>query len=221
MRHVGGIGRVGGNVLHRALGLLALLPVFVVVFGILGGLLAYAPNSEDPEAPSSLVTVMAMWSVDGEPLCRAFSYRDLLPRRDTLDLRFALAPDEIVACREAFAAYDSRNGWPLELMPGERNYSDYWFEVEEAEPLRLMVHRSSGDANWVQTRYSVRPDHSLFDIETESASAGQGLGVVLGGMAGVVAWLVWVVVVLLRRLIAGRRLATVSEGTTSDWRPGK
>lgn len=199
--------------LRRVLGLLVPLPVFVVGCGIVGALLAYAPSDEDPEAPSSLVTVVAEWTVGGERLCRAFSYRDLLPHRDTLDLRFALAPAEVERCREDFAAYDARGGWPRQLSPGERNYPDYWFEVEGSEPLRIMVHRSSGDANWAQTRYSVGPDDSIFDVETESASAGQGLGVVLGAMAGGVLWMVWVAGSLLRSVVTGRRPPRASGGS--------
>ena len=184
----GGVGRL----VLRLLGVAAVLPILVVAGGMLGGLFAYGSNSEDPDAPSSRVTVMAVWDEDGEALCRAFMYRDLLPHRDTLRLRFALTPAEIEDCKADFAAYESKEGWPRKLLEDELRYPDYWFEVEDTEPLELMVHRSSGDANWAKTRYRVDANGSITDLRTNTASAGQGLGLVLGGLVGLVAWLLWI-----------------------------
>jgi len=181
------------------------LPILVVVGGIVGGIFAYGSNSEDPEAPSRLVTVMAVWEQDGEALCRAFMYQDLLPRRDTLRVRFALTPAEIENCVADFAAYESREGWPRKLLEDEVRYPDYWFEVEGTDPLELLVHRSSGDANWAKTRYRVDANGSITDLRTNTASAGQGLGSVLGGFVGLVAWLLWAAWLSVRAWLRLRR----------------
>jgi hypothetical protein len=175
----------------RLLGVATMLPILVVGGGMVGGLFAYGSSSEDPEAPSTRVTVMAVWEEDGEAVCRAFMYQDLLPHRDTLSIRFALTPADIENCRVDFAAYESREGWPRKLLEDELRYVDYWFEVEDTGPLELMVHRSSGDANWAKTRYRVDANGSITDLRTNTASAGQGIGMVLGGLIGLVAWLLW------------------------------
>lgn len=198
-------GRPSGKKLLRLLGAVAALPVSVLVGGVLGGLVAYAPQQEDVNAPSSLVTVMARWDTQGESLCRAFMYRDLLPRLDSLDVLFALTPEDLDECRADFAAYDNRDGWPRVLVEGELNYPGYSFDVEGTAPLRLMVHRSSGDATWAKTRYAVQPDGSISDLETETASAGQGIGLALGGLVGALVWVLWLLTRLFGVLRPGRR----------------
>ena len=177
----------------RLFGVVTMLPVLILGGSFVGGLFAYGSNSEDPSAPSRRVTVMAVWEAEGEELCRAFMYQDLLPHQDTLRLRFALTPAEIENCRADFAAYESREGWPRKLLEDELRYPYYWFEVEDTEPLELMVHRSSGDATWAKTRYRVDADGSITDLRTNTASAGQGIGLVIGGLVGLVAWLLWTV----------------------------
>ena len=182
-----------------------MFPVFVVGGGFVGGLWAYGSNSEDPAVPSRLVTVMAIWEVGDEDLCRAFSYRDLLPHLDTLGLRFALTAADIERCRDDFASYDSRAGWALKLRENEANYPGYSFEIEGTDPLEVMVHRSSGDpGNWAQTRYRVALDGSISDLRTSSASAGQGMGLILGAFAGMFVWLCWSVLTALRAMLRGR-----------------
>ena len=113
-----------------------MFPAFVVAGGWVGWLWAYGSTSEDPLAPSRLVTVMAVWEVGDEDLCRAFSYRDLLPHLDTLGLRFALTAADIERCRDDFASYDSRPGWPLKLRQNETDYPGYSFEIEGTDPPR-------------------------------------------------------------------------------------
>ena len=185
-----------------------MFPAFVVAGGWVGWLWAYGSTSEDPLAPSRLVTVMAVWEVGDEDLCRAFSYRDLLPHLDTLGLRFALTAADIERCRDDFASYDSRPGWPLKLRQNEADYPGYSFEIEGTDPLEVMVHRSSGDpGNWAQTRYRVASDGSISDLRTNSASAGQGLGLVLGAFVGM---FVWFCSSLLRR---GRRASSVQRAS--------
>ena len=182
-----------------------MFPVFVVGGGFVGGLWAYGSNSEDPAVPSRLVTVMAIWEVGDEDLCRAFSYRDLLPHLDTLGLRFALTAADIERCRDDFASYDSRAGWALKLRENEADYPGYSFEIEGTDPLEVMVHRSSGDpGNWAQTRYRVALDGSISDLRTSSASAGQGMGLILGAFAGMFVWLCWSVLTALRAMLRGR-----------------
>ena len=182
----------------RLFGVVTMLPVLILGGGFVGGLFAYGPTPEDPGAPSSLVTVIAIWEEEGDELCRAFMYQDLLPRLDTLRVRFALTPAEIENCRADFAAYESKEGWPRKLVEDELRYPDYWFEVEDEEPLELMVHRSSGDATWANTRYRVDAAGSITDMSTNTASAGQGIGLVMGGLVGLVAWLLWTVWLALR-----------------------
>ena len=186
------------------------LPVFVVVGGFAGSLLSYGSNAEDLASPSRLVTVMGVWERGGRSLCRAFGYQELRPHLDTLQVRFALAPADVERCRTDFAAYGARDGWPMKLREREPAWPGYSFEVEETDPLRIMVHRSSGDpGSWAETHYTVTTDGSLTDVTTDSASNGQGLGIMLGAFAGMVAWLCWVVV-----SGAGAALRKRREGST-------
>jgi hypothetical protein len=153
---------------------------------------SYGFRSENAAEPSSLVTVLAVWNTEGESLCRAFRYDQLLSHRDTLRLRFALTSDDLDQCRAAFASYDSKVGWPRKLEDRERAYEGFAFEVEEPAPnLELTVRRFHGDAISATTRYRVNSGGVISDVETSSTGPGNGLLPVLGGFAGAVVWLLW------------------------------
>ena len=185
--------------LSHVLTLLARFAFVAVVFPVavvLGALVAmpfgYRFRAEDPDQPSGLVTVMAVWEVDGQTLCRAFRYEDLVSHRDTLQLRFALTSEDLIRCREDFAAYDRAEGWPRKLEDNERRYEGFRFDAEGTPPsLELTVRRFHGDAISATTRYRVNSEGVISDVGTRSTGPGSGLLPVLGGFAGAVVWLLW------------------------------
>ena len=70
-----------------------MLPMFAVLGALMVLPFSYGFRSENAAEPSSLVTVLAVWNTEGESLCRAFRYDQLLFHRDTLRLRFALTSE--------------------------------------------------------------------------------------------------------------------------------
>jgi len=169
-----------------------MLPVFIVLGALMVLPFSYSFRSENAAEPSSSVTVLAVWNTEGESLCRAFQYDQLLSHRDTLQLRFALTSDDLDQCRAAFASYDSKVGWPRKLEDRERAYEGFAFEVEEPPPnLELTVRRFHGDAISATTRYRVSSGGVISDVETSGTGPGWGLLPVLGSFAGAVVWLLW------------------------------
>lgn len=184
--------------------LAVLFVVFAVAGAAVGVVLAYRSNAEDLAMPSRLVTVVGVWDGEGGEICRAFSYRDLLPSLDTLRIRFDLSAADIERCQETFSAYDASGRWPRQLRDNEGGYPSYSFDVEDTSPLTVMVHRGTDDpADWAETRYRVDADGTISHVTTDSASAGQGLGPVFGAFLGIVAWF-FVAALQLLRLLAGR-----------------
>lgn len=185
--------------------LAAMFVAFAVAGGVIGVLLTYSTGAEDLSVPSRLVTVVGVWDGEGGEICRAFPYRELRQSLDTLRVRFDLTPADVTLCQAALAAYDSRQGWPRKLSPDEHGYTSYSFRVEDTSPLKIRVHRGTGDpADWAETEYRVEPDGSISHVRTKSASEGQGVGVVFGAFLGMVAWF-FVAALQLLRLLAGRR----------------
>jgi hypothetical protein len=183
--------------------LAAMFVAFALVGGVIGVLLTYSSRLEDLSVPSRLVTVVGMWDTGGGEVCRAFSYRDVQP--DTLPVRFDLSPADIETCRRAFAEYDPKQGWPQKLRADEPRYEGYAFEVEKTSPLEILVHRATQDpANWAETRYRVDADGKISQASTNSASEGQGIGVVFGAILGIIAWF-FVAALQFLRLLAGRK----------------
>jgi hypothetical protein len=171
----------------------ALLPAFALAGSVMGSLLLNRFRSEDPAAPSGSVTVVGVWEVDGEALCRAFDYEELLPDLDSLHVRFVLDEDDGAMCRSAFATYDAEAGWPRKLRPNERDYLGFRFEMDRREPdLVVTITRFHGDAVSATTRYRVGEDGAISDVQTKGTGPGSGLAFVLGAMGGAAAWVVWV-----------------------------
>lgn len=168
------------------------LPVFAIVGALAADALLSGYSREDPNDPSRMATVMAVWEFEGGTLCRAFNLTDLLPHRASLRLRFRLDETDVERCRRDFEAYDAREGWARTLPGRDVGYVGYGFELESPAPdLRVMVHRSSGDATWTRTRYRVDEGDQIFDLETRGAGNGSGLGPLMGGFVGLVLWLGW------------------------------
>ena len=183
----------------RALFVVVACPVAVVLGAVVANAFSSGYQPEDPDDPSAMATVMAVWTFDGGSLCRAFTLRDLLPHRDTLDLRFTLAADDVARCSDDFDAYDSRAGWPRVLPGGDLAYPGFGFRVENPPPdFRVVVHRSSGDATWTETRYRVDQEGRVVDLETRGAGAGTGLAALMGGLVGFLVWMVGALVVAWR-----------------------
>jgi len=176
---------------------------FAVAGGAIGVALTYQSRQEDLSVPSRLITVVGMWDTDEGEVCRAFLYRDV--QSDTLPVRFDLSAADIETCRRAFAAYDPKQGWPQKLSPDEPRYEGYAFEVEKTSPLQIRVHRATQDpANWAETDYRVDADGRISHVSTNSASEGQGIGVVFGALLGIIAWF-FVAALQFLRLLAGRK----------------
>jgi hypothetical protein len=183
--------------------LAVLLVAFAVGGAVIGIIFTYQSRLEDLSVPSRLVTVVGVWDGTEGEVCRAFSYRDVRP--DTLPVRFDLSAADIETCRQAFAAYDPKQGWPRKLRADEPGYEGYAFEVEKTSPLEIRVHRATQDpANWAETQYRVDADGRISHVSTKSASEGQGIGVVFGALLGIIAWF-FVAALQFLRLLAGRK----------------
>lgn len=181
----------------------ALFVAFAIAGGAIGAVLTYRARLEDLSVPSRLVTVVGVWEGDGGGVCRAFLYRDVQP--DTLPVRFDLSAADIERCQQAFAAYDPKQGWPRQLGADEPRYEGYAFQVEKTSPLQIRVHRATQDpANWAETQYRVDADGRISHVSTNSASEGQGLGIVFGALLGLIAWF-FVSALQLLRLFASRK----------------
>lgn len=187
MAPLGRFGRLEGIALA-----LLMLPVSVVVGTLAVTPIAYGFRSESPTAPSRAATVIAVWEEQGDTLCRAFPYASLFPRMDTLRLRFLLTPDDIARCNRDVASYDARRGWRLKLDENERRYEGFSFEVDGTAPsLNVTVRRFQGDAISTTTRYRVDAGGEPFDLKTRTASPGNGVFLVFGGMLGGLVWMAW------------------------------
>ena len=121
--------------------LAVMLPVVVVVGALMTIPFAYGFQAESPSEPSSPATVLAVWDAEGQALCRAFQYDELLSHSDTLRLRFALTSHDLGQCRDAFASYDPKVGWPRKLEERERAYEGFAFEIEDTTPSLKILQR--------------------------------------------------------------------------------
>ncbi len=193
-----------------------MLPVSVVLGGLLAWPISYLFTSEEAAAPSSSVTVLAVWNTGGESLCRPFQYDRLLAHRDTLELRFALTADDLDQCRAAIASYDAEVGWTRKLEERERDYEGFGFDAERSGgDLALTVRRFHGDAISTTTRYRVDSAGVISGVETRGTGPGTGLIAVFGGLVGGVVWLLWALWFGVARWRARKSGATVTASGTN------
>lgn len=176
----------------------AALPILCIVGVVLTGL-ALRPGFEpaDPADPRSYLAVLGAWNgSDGTPRCRAFYWRDLRQHRDSIpQLRFQLSDSDFSVCAANVDAFKQDRTWP-DTFSWERRAR--WADASRPDPEipnLIEVVYPPGEEMLAVTRYELdatgEPTRFVYNA---GGSSGWGVGVVVvGGVGGVVAWVMLLV----------------------------
>ena len=203
----------------RDLAIASIVLVACLIAGfVVAGLLSDPDfQSVDLAAPPIDLAVLGLWEEPGVGLiCRAFYRRDLLSGDGSLpDMRHAASDEELSNCQESFLRFNREGRWGSEF---EWDFRGYYAWVEKPDPndpaLHVVSYWSDVD-RMADTRYRATPSDSALPTSFEFRGGfGPALGlgiVVFGGGGGILLWMLWLMVVLWRRL-SGRRGARSSVG---------
>lgn len=192
------------NILH-VLALVLALPFFLICGFLVANILT-EPDFEpvDLENPPLDLAVLGAWEEsNGELLCRAFYYRDLIARAGSLPpLRFSVSDEEFGLCAAAFRGFGVEGRWENEFDWDRRGFVAGVERPDADDPDLFIVSYRSDDDRVADSRYridQVSGEPIAFEFRGYFGPA-RGIGIVMfGGTAGTIAWVTLLIAVLVRR----------------------
>lgn len=189
----------------RAIAVILLLPICLVAGMLLSSPFFYGWRSAEPDELPPMAAVAAVIRAESIPHCRLVSIDDLDRLREILSVRLNLTEDDLAGCRESFANYSTNRRWDVSLSGDENRALFATLQIDRTRRgPRFSVHQGFGESS-LTLRYRVDSEEAPVDVRYRASSMGHGVAVVgLGGIAGLVLWVVTLLFLVRHWIRAGR-----------------